>query len=484
MSRPLTIVWFLYDFRLADHPALHAAVARGDVLPVYVHDPAAESPWEPGGARRWWMHHALTSLQESLAAVGQRLVIRRGNSQECLLQLARESGADAIIWNERWTPSLRNRDAQAAVALGDAGLKVKIQAGPLLHHPEKVTTGTGGSYTVFTPFWRKLRATVTPDFPLPAPALDAATERVSALETVSVTDLSLLPKIAWDGGFYEKWEPGESGAHKRLQLFLEHRIGRYHGARDLPAVAGTSELSPYLVHGEITPRQIWHAVVELQESSTDSHYREECEHLLRELAWRDFSYHVLHFRPETPHLPLKPKYAGFPWLHDPSGLRKWQKGQTGYPIVDAGMRQLWHTGWMHNRVRMVVASFLTKDLLLPWQDGARWFWETLVDADLANNSMGWQWAAGCGADAQPFFRIFNPVSQGEKFDPDGEYVKRWVPELEHWPAKLVHAPWTAQGSVKRHLQEQGHSNYPPPVVDHAMARDRALDALKRMGGEG
>ena len=312
---------------------------------------------------------------------------------------------------------------------------------------------------------------------MPTPA--ATLPPSPAITGVALSELGLLPTIPWDGGLQATWIPGEAGAQARLETLVAGPLKAYHDLRNLPDKPGTSMLSPHLRFGEISPRQVWHRVqIALQQgeipSGTDS------VTFLNEIGWREFAYHLLYHFPQTVDTPLNPAFEAFPWRHDPTGLKAWQKGLTGYPIVDAGMRQLWHTGWMHNRVRMIVASFLTKDLILPWQQGANWFWDTLVDADLASNTLGWQWAAGSGADAAPYFRIFNPITQGEKFDPDGHYVRRWVPELAAMPAKWIHKPWEAPAEVLSSARVRLGENYPGPMVDHAQARLAALAAYKEI----
>jgi deoxyribodipyrimidine photo-lyase len=483
---PTTIVWFLQDLRLRDHAALCHAAARGRVLPVYVHDPAAEGHWAAGGARRWWLHHSLESLQAALAAHGLPLVLAEGPSGPTLQRLAREARADLIVWNRRRHPALAPRDAALLAAWKDAaadGHQVRGQCldttPPLLHDPDEVRTGSGGPYMVFTPFWKKLRPLVDPPRPLEVPAFTAAHAPAAVPASVPLATLGLRPTIPWDAGFPAVWTPGEEGARQRMLRFVEGPIDHYHDQRDLPAVEGTTGLSPHLVHGEFSIRQAWHGAVWAQERARrrgDAAAVDHAEHFLRELAWRDFAWHVMEARPETPDAPLKPGWDQFPWSREQGDLWKaWTRGRTGYPLVDAGMRQLWATGWMHNRVRMVVASFLTKHLLLHWHLGARWFWDTLVDADLANNTSGWQWAAGCGADAQPFFRIFNPTSQGQKFDAQGAYIRRWVPELRGIEGSGIHDPAPIQ---------RRSAGYPDPIVDHRQARDRALQALHAMSPRG
>jgi deoxyribodipyrimidine photo-lyase len=332
--------------------------------------------------------------------------------------------------------------------------------------PDALATGQGKPYQVFTPYWKKFTATPRVPQPLDAPSrLNAAADPGGP----PLEALELLPTIAWDRGLQEMWNPGAEAAKVLLQRFLKGPLERYDGERDLPAIDGTSRLSPYLHWGEISPRRLWHVC----------HGRPGAEPWLRQLVWREFAHQMLHHFPHTPEQPLREEFAAFPWDGDPALLPAWQKGRTGYPLVDAGMRQLWHTGWMHNRVRMVVASFLVKHLLLPWQEGARWFWDTLVDASLANNTFGWQWTAGCGADAAPYFRIFNPISQGQKFQAS-DYIRQWVPELKRVPDKLLHEPWTGSRAGLEQVGVKLGKDYPRPIVDHKQARQRALDSYQQM----
>ena len=473
MSNAPTLVWFRLDLRLEDNPALTAAVKRGGpVIPVHIHAPREEDPWAPGAASEYWLHQSLNALSASLECKRSRLIVRRGNTLETLRTLARETGAEAVYWNRRYEPAMRTRDEAVKTALRDDGLTAESLDSALLFEPWEVLTKQGGPYQVFTPFWRACLAKAEPSAPLPAPAKFPAPKSWPASESIDA--LGLEPAFNWAGGIHAAWTPGEAGAARRMDAFLEEVIGDYTANRERPDMQGTSRLSPHLHFGEIGPRQIWHALSTALSPST----AKGAEKFLAELGWREFSHHLLYHFPHVPSEPLRPAFANFPWADDPQSLRAWQRGRTGYPIVDAGMRELWTTGWMHNRVRMVVASFLTKDLLLPWQAGARWFWNTLVDADLANNTQGWQWTAGCGADAAPYFRIFNPVSQGEKFDPDGAYVRRWVPELAHVPAKWIHRPWEAPDAVLKQAGVTIGKTYPAPIVDHAEARIRALEAYE------
>jgi deoxyribodipyrimidine photo-lyase len=476
-----TLVWFRQDLRLADNPALAAAqAAGGPVIPVYVHAPAAEAAWAPGGASRWWLHHSLASLDADLAGAGSRLIVRAGD--DCLDELralARASGAQRIVWNRRYEPHAILRDREIKSALRADGLAVESYNSALLREPWEVETQNGDAFQVFTPFWRRCLALGDPPAPQPAP------HRLPAPPTwpraLALEELNLLPRIAWAGGLAAAWTPGRAGALEQLARFLEDGFADYTAKRNRPDLAGTSRLSPHLHYGEIGPREIWQATRQcalargLGETWRQSQFASE-------LGWREFAYHLLFHFPHTPETPLRAKYAAFPWRTNPGALVAWQRGLTGYPIVDAGMRELWQTGWMHNRVRMIVASFLVKDLLLSWQEGARWFWDTLVDADLASNTLGWQWAAGCGADAAPYFRIFNPMLQGAKFDPDGDYVRRWVPELARLPPDVIHAPWNATKDVLGESEVRLGANYPNRLVEHESARRAALEALASLSG--
>ncbi|MFM7033887.1 MAG: cryptochrome/photolyase family protein [Planctomycetia bacterium] len=447
---PTTLLWLRHDLRLDDNPALAAAAARGAVVPVFIWAPEEEAPWEPGAASRWWLHHSLEKLEATFAKAGAPLVIRRGPSLDALRKLARETSATHVAWNRRYEPAVITRDTAIKKALTADGLEAESFNGSLLFEPMHVATKEGRPYQVFTPFWRALLAREEPREPVKAPRkLEAASKHPKGL---SIDSLGLLPTIEWATTMQKTWTPGEAGAAKRMDRFLERGLAGYGTERDRPDHDGTSALSPHLHFGELSPRRLWHAVREAAGGKPASKIAGSPEVYLRELGWREFASHLLYHFPNTPDAPLRADYARFPWADDPVGLRAWQRGRTGFPIVDAGMRQLWATGWMHNRVRMIVASFLVKDLRISWLEGAKWFWDTLVDADLAANTLGWQWAAGCGADAAPYFRIFNPTSQAEKFDPDGAYVRTWVDEAA--------------------------GDYPEPIVDHAEARKRALAALK------
>ena len=476
-----TILWFRQDLRLRDNAALQAALAvGGPVIPVYILDVEGEGRWRPGAASRWWLHHSLASLDASLRKQGSRLVLAEGASLAVLRRLIASTGAGAVYWNRRYEPAVTSRDKRIQDELIATGIEAKNFNSALLFEPGTISNKQGGPFQVFTPFWRHcltqpvqpVIVSSTKQLPLPA----------GWPKSLALAELELLPKPDWSAEFADRWEPGEAAAGKRLKHFLSRKAAAYDEDRDRPNEEGTSSLSPHLHFGEIGPRQIWAAAQALSQDSGIFPVNAGVQRFLTEIGWREFAHHLLDHFQDTPEKPLRVKFERFSWADDPGGakLRAWQHGQTGYPIVDAGLRQLWRTGWMHNRVRMVVASFLVKHLRLSWTHGAAWFWDTLVDADLASNTLGWQWSAGCGADAAPYFRIFAPVTQGEKFDPEGGYVRRWLPELAAMPAKFVHKPWEAPADVLARAGVRLGDNYPRPVVDHAQARRAALAAFKAL----
>ncbi|HMM75252.1 MAG TPA: deoxyribodipyrimidine photo-lyase [Gammaproteobacteria bacterium] len=472
-----TIVWFRRDLRLADHGPLAAACARGrPIVPVYVHDDAGD-PWAPGAASRVWLHHSLAALGRDLAARGSPLLLRRGPTVEVLEALAAETGAEALAFNRRHEPHERAREARVRARLGDR-LALLVSDDALLVAPERLATGGGRPYRVYTPFWRRLREVFAAGPPQPPPRRLPPPSRPPA--TLPLAALELLPRIRWDLELVGHWAIGEAGARRRLDAFAADGIEDYASLRDLPGADGVSRLSPHLHFGEISPRQAWHAIAAQAAASGRLGISDEALVWLRQLAWREFAQHLLHHHPATSDAPLREEFMRFPWVEDAAGLARWQRGATGYPIVDAGMRELWRTGWLHNRVRMIVASFLIKDLGVHWREGARWFWDTLVDADLANNTLGWQWTAGCGADAAPYFRIFNPVLQSAKLDPQGHYLRRWLPELAALPTAALHAPWRAAPATLAAAGLRLGVDYPAPILDHAAARSAALARLKRM----
>ncbi len=465
-----SIVWFRLDLRLADQPALAAAVRRGGaVLPVYIQSPHDEADWAPGSASNWWLHHSLTRLSAALSERGSRLIIRRGPVLATLRTLMNDSGADAVYWNRRYEPSVVARDAVIKKSLREQGVEAVSFNGGLLAEPWEIKNQAGRPFQVFTPFWKQLQRTIEPAIPSVAPAQLAAPEQWPV--SLQLADLDLQPRIRWDLQMESNWTPGEAGAARQLDRFTNAALFQYETGRDLPATAGTSRLSPHLHFGEVSPRQVWHAVARAAVARGVSAEDWRAWQYLTEIGWREFGYHLLHHFPHTPLEPLRAEFKCFDWRDNALDLKAWQQGRTGVPLVDAGMRELWATGWMHNRVRMVAASFLVKNLRLPWQQGARWFWDTLVDADLASNTLGWQWCAGCGADAAPYFRVFNPVSQGERFDAEGGYIRRWIPEIAHLDSKFIHAPWTAPHPP---------TNYPAAIVDLKASREAALAAWQQM----
>jgi deoxyribodipyrimidine photo-lyase len=485
MEDPPILVWLRSDLRLADNPALReAAGTRRAVVPVYIPDDGSSSVRPPGAASRWWLHHSLCELSDAFAERGTRLVLRAGEPLRELRRLAEETGATSVFWNRRYEPGAIACDRRVKEGLVADGLEARSFAASLLWEPWTIANGQGLPYRVFTAFWNAARRGSPVAAPLSRPRALAAPS--SPPRSLAIEELDLLPHIDWAGGLAEAWKPGERGAAVLLRSFIGKHLQDYPEARDLPATPGTSRLSPHLAFGEVSPRQAW-AAAEAVLSAGSGPAAAAAEAWMRQLAWREFGHYLLYHFPRTATAPLREEFARLPSLADEGQLRAWQRGLTGYPIVDAGMRELWHTGWMHNRVRMIVASFLTKDLLAPWQTGEEWFWDTLVDANQANNVLGWQWTAGSGADAAPFFRIFNPVAQGERFDAAGAYVRRWVPELAALPDKFLHKPWTAPDSALETAGLMLGRDYPLPLVDHGEARRRALAAfqdLKATPGKG
>jgi deoxyribodipyrimidine photo-lyase len=470
------IVWFRDDLRLSDHAGLHAAAeAGGPVLPVFVLDEQPANAWKPSGAARWWLHHSLASLGAALGAVGAPLVLRRGDSVAVIAALAARTGARAVFTGGSTDLWARRTDRAVADALAPLGARLHRMRTATLFAPDSIRTKAGGPYGVYTPFANACLDTGGPPPPLPAPpALRPGTPVASD----RLADWGLLPTAPdWAGGLRAAWEPGEAGALRRAEAFMAAGLEAYAERRDLPGTEGTSMLSPHLRFGEISAPRLWH----MAHARPPGKGRDT---FVKELLWREFSANLLWHHPALPEAPLRPEFARMPWRDDPAGLHAWQRGQTGVPIVDAGMRQLWRTGWMHNRVRMIVASFLVKHLMIPWQAGEAWFWDTLVDADLASNAANWQWVAGCGADAAPYFRIFNPVLQGRKFDADGAYVRHWVPELARLDSRFVHAPWEAPAGERARAGVVLGRNYPEPVADLAAGRARALDAYAAIRGGG
>jgi deoxyribodipyrimidine photo-lyase len=435
-------------------------------LPVYVLE-TSESVRPLGGASRWWLDKSLNALARRLEALGSGLILRPGEGADTILALAQETGAAAVFWNRLYDAPEITRDTRLKSALKARGVDARSFNAALLNEPWETKTGSGGGYQVFTAYWRAARGRT--DTPEPSPAPNQLAAPAVWPRSDKLADWGLHPtRPDWSTGFSD-WTPGEAGAGAALGRFVDHALRGYGRARDLPAQEGVSRLSPHLHWGEIGPRQVWRSVHAAAQHA--SGLTADADKFLAELGWREFNHHLAYHHPDLARSDFRPTFQGLAWRQDPAGFRAWTRGETGYPIVDAGMRQLWTTGWMHNRVRMITASFLVKDLLIDWREGEAWFWDTLVDADAASNAGNWQWVAGCGADAAPFFRIFNPTLQGERFDLDGAYVRRWVPELRGLPREVIHKPWTAGTPPK---------DYPAPIIDHAAARTRALEAYQAL----
>lgn len=464
------VVWFRQDLRIKDNPALLAAHRTGrPIIPLYILDDESSGEWKLGAASRWWLHESLKSLNELL---DDTLCLQIGSAQNVLSKFVRELEAGAVYWNRCYEPWRIHRDANIQETLTTKGLEVHTFNGSLLFEPQTTLKDDGTPYRVFTPFYQKgcLTKSVGPRRPERAPKNLLLLKH----EGVALEDLQLLPKIPWHHKLQQYWQPGEAGAQIRLKAFLRHGLQQYKEGRNHPARKNVSRLSPHLHFGEISPNDVWYAT---KQKMIADRSRIDADHFLSELGWREFSNNLLYHFPDLPRVNLQKKFNAFPWRKDSEALKRWQRGQTGYPIVDAGMRELWETGYMHNRVRMIVGSFLVKNLMLHWHHGEDWFWDTLVDADLANNSASWQWIAGCGADAAPYFRIFNPVTQGQKFDADGAYVRRFVPELAKMPVKYLHNPWQAPEKVLTEAGLRLGEDYPLPIVTLGDSRERALKAF-------
>ncbi len=476
LSKPV-VVLFRWDLRIRDNAALSKAAISGcPVVPVFVLDQASKGVRPIGSARRWWLHHSLTALSRALKALGAPLVLRQGETLAVVDDLVRRTDAGAVFWNRRYDPAESKVDSELKAHLRERGVEARSFEGQLLHEPSRLQTKAGGPFKVYSPFWRALASLPEPRDPIDPPASLARFD--GEIPSDDLADYGLTPTAPdWAAGFFEDWTPGEDGAMKRLHDFLDEGLRGYAEQRDRPDIEGTSRLSPHLASGEITPFQIFHA---LRTHRSARNGGRDAEKFRMEIGWREFSYHLLFHNPDLRRTNFNDAFDDFPWKPARAATAAWRRGKTGYPIVDAGMRQLWSTGWMHNRVRMIVASFLIKHLLTDWRSGEDWFWDTLVDADPANNAASWQWVAGSGADAAPYFRVFNPILQGEKFDPDGAYVRRWVPELRKLPDRWLHQPWSAPADTLRDAGVKLGTDYPVPVVDHDTARDRALTAYREM----
>jgi deoxyribodipyrimidine photo-lyase len=473
MQKPI-IFWFRQDLRTYDLPGLTAAAATGRPLILcYILDDTTPGDWAPGGASRWWLHYSLQALAKDVSQLGGELVLRRGETQAVLQDLLQETGAAAIHCTRQYEPWAIELEQNLHLTLDQRGIVFKRFAGNLLFEPGRILNQAGLPFKVFTPFWRNCRKTPEPMYPQPAPV--EAQWYLSDVSSDALGSWQLRPaRPDWAAGWQTQWQPGTAGARDKLKHFLSDKIHDYSDGRNHPALESTTRLSPHLHFGEVSPREVWHAAERLAQENPA--VRDQVDKFLSELGWREFSHHLLYHFPTIESQPFKAKFSNFPWLGRPDSLVAWQQGQTGYPMVDAGMRELWQTGFMHNRVRMIVASFLTKHLLIHWGAGARWFWDTLLDADLANNSSGWQWVAGSGADASPYFRIFNPVTQGEKFDKQGRYIRRWVPELSAMPDRYLNCPWEAPADMLDAAGVTLGKSYPSPIVDHRAAREAALSA--------
>lgn len=467
-----TVIWLREDLRLKDNPALHFAASKGDVYPVFIY------PKGLGAASYWWLHHSLTSLSNDFSKLGIKLILRTGDAAEVLADICREVSAVNLVWNRVYSPSGVEQGGLVKERFADSSIELKSFNAQLLIEPTQIFNKQGTPFKVFTPFWRHCLSTLDPAPTLDIPSFSNSKHSLKAdIKSEPLGSWGLLPTSPdWSQGLGERWQPGEAGAQIRWETFISSRIRKYKDGRDIPKEENTSMLSPYLAFGEISPKQIWfdtHEAVAAREVDSDNGNK-----FLSEIGWREFSrYLLIHF----PHLlsePFNQRFAEFPWQVDAKLLKAWQTGKTGYPIVDAGMRELWHTGYMHNRVRMLVASFLTKHCLTDWRAGMDWFWDTLVDADIGNNTASWQWAAGCGADAAPYFRIFNPILQGDKFDNEGEYIKKWVPELSKLEKRYINKPWEADPMTLKLAGITLGETYPEPVVDHREAREAALAAYQ------
>ena len=476
------IVWFRNDLRVADNPALHHALAAGaQVIPLYIHAPDEQAPWPPGAASRWWLHHSLIALNETIVRLGSRLIVRRGPTLATLHSLIRQTDASQLYCNRTYEPVTECRDRDILRELAAAGVRCTQYNASLLHEPGSVLNKDGHPYKVFTPFWRACQWHADATMPLSSPSAMPLPPRT--IESSAIVDLGLVPDQQWHAGLQANWRPGEIGAHQRLQAYCQSALAHYPQWRDFPDRPGTTRLSPYLHFGEISARQAVWTLQDYSQRAEGPGLLQATEALIRQLGWREFAHHVLQHFPHTSEEPLNPRFRNLPWNRNDALLRAWQRGRTGIPIVDAGMRQLWQTGWMHNRVRMITASFLVKNCRIHWQQGARWFWDTLTDANLANNSLNWQWITGCGADAAPFHRIFNPVLQGQKFDAEGRYVRRWVPKLANLPSRWIHQPWLAPATALATAKIRLGEDYPAPAVDLAASRLQALSFFRESSGQ-
>lgn len=469
MTDPVTLMWFRNDLRLRDNPALREACQSASVIAIYIYDDTHAQQHEMGAASKWWLHHSLTSLNESL---DNKLHILKGDPVEIIGELVNQFNASDVVWNRCYEPWQIKRDKQIKAELINRDVKVKSFNGSLLWEPWEIMNQSGSPYKVFTPYYRKGCLKASP----PRSVVDAPRHcnyEYDETHDQGLDTLQLLPDINWHSSFSDHWQPGEEGAAQRLSQFLSEPIQSYKEARDVPSKKGTSLLSPHFHFGEISAHQVWYATLNKFNGQIDS---ADVDSFMSELGWREFSYYLLYHFPDLPEKNYNPKFNSFLWRGKSADLTAWQRGQTGVPLVDAGMRELWQTGYMHNRVRMIVGSYLVKNLRTHWHHGEAWFWDCLLDADLAANSASWQWVAGSGADASPFFRIFNPVTQGERFDPSGQYVRQYCPELAKLPDKYIHKPWEASAEILKQAGITLGQDYPEPLVDLKVSRQEALDS--------
>lgn len=473
-----TIVWFRNDFRLHDNPALWGAAQEGIVVPLFIWSEEEQQEHAVSEASSWWLYHSVATLEKELQAHGLKLFIKSGDEFDALVEVMEEADAEAVYFNERYEPAERSKGSRITAQLESMGKEVQTFHGQLLFNPDLVNK-QGEPYKVFTSFWKRC---MQEDVARPLPVPEGMKGIEHDIETLSIDQLCMLDKHQWHRKFHAYWTPGEQAAVEKWEQYSGNRLFDYGTKRDLISSGTSSMLSPYIAAGNISVKAMWHSAKSISEEEQGGAVQ-SIDTFLKQLVWREFAYHQLIHFPDITRLPLRKQFVGFPWQGTDEQLLKWKRGQTGYPLVDAGMRELWETGVMHNRVRMVTASFLVKHLLIPWQEGYNWFKHTLLDFDTANNAMGWQWVTGCGIDAAPYFRIFNPFLQSEKFDPDGEYIRKWVPELSGLEAPYIHRPWEAPVSVLEEAGIQIDETYPSPMVDHAAARKRALQALQEVKGK-
>ena len=472
-NEDIIIFWFRQDLRILDNPGLSKSLTSDKVLPIYILDDTNSNDFAMGAASRWWLHNSLRELNKNL---DNKLSLYIGDPSEILESLSSRFNIKGIFWNRCYEPWRIERDKKIKSKFIEKDIIVETFNSALLWEPWEILKSDNTPYKVFTPYYRKgCLMSEPPRKPFSAPNLDTLFEDKENI--LQLDDLNLLPRIKWYKEMEKVWEPGEKGAHKKLESFLSDGLLGYKEGRNFPSKKNVSQLSAHMHFGEISPNQVWHRA-KLKKDLPG--IEKDLDHFLSELGWREFSYNLLFHFPELPRENLQKKFDNFPWIENEILFDKWKKGLTGYPIVDAGMRELWQTGYMHNRVRMIVGSFLVKNLLLHWHKGEEWFWDCLIDADLASNSASWQWVAGSGADAAPYFRIFNPISQGIKFDPEGEYTKKFLPELKDLPTKYLYSPWEAPADVLEKANVKLGENYPGPIVDLKESRERALEAFDKI----